>query len=180
MSENVYFKKFEVIGTTKDEAISAAKPLNLRVDATQAYKKWSKENPTNEENVKEWMKDYLAKKKFTMENDGAYIVLQSAVVDTRQRPYKEIKHKHASRTHSFERFYVVRNRETNEEVGCEKTSKAAIALAKEWVADNHQTVDIFVEAKVKEKNALYSTVEYTPAKGTQKCKLLAFGYASAE
>ena len=41
--ENVFFTKFETIGLTKDEAIKNSK-LNLRVDATQAYKKWAKEN----------------------------------------------------------------------------------------------------------------------------------------
>ena len=85
------FKKFEVMGTTKDEAIKES-GLNLRVDATQAYKKWAKENVTNEDNVKEWMKDYLKKKKLTMPNDGAYIVVQSAVVDSLP---KDIKYQHA-------------------------------------------------------------------------------------
>ena len=47
--ENVFFTKFETIGLTKDEAIKNAAPLNLRVDATQAYKKWAKENVTNED-----------------------------------------------------------------------------------------------------------------------------------
>ena len=60
MEQNVYFKKFEVIGNTKDEAKKNS-GLNLRVDATQAYNKWAKENATNEDNVKEWMKDYLKK-----------------------------------------------------------------------------------------------------------------------
>ena len=82
------FKKFETIGVTKDEAIRNANPLNLRVDATQAYKKWAKENVVTEDSQKEWMKDYLKKKKFTMPNDGAYIVLQTAVTDSRERPYK--------------------------------------------------------------------------------------------
>ena len=55
------FKKSEVLGKTKDEAIRNAAPLNLRVDATQAYKKWAKENATNDDNVKEWMQNYLKK-----------------------------------------------------------------------------------------------------------------------
>ena len=33
--ENLLFTKFEVIGTTKVDAIANAEPLNLRVDATQ-------------------------------------------------------------------------------------------------------------------------------------------------
>ena len=122
MNNQTVFKKFEVIGTTKDEAIKNANPLNLRVDATQAYKKWAKENATNEDDVREWMKDYLKKKKFTMPNDGAYIVLQSAVLDSRERPYKVEKPKYDARTHTPERFYVGRAQDTGEEVFIEKTS----------------------------------------------------------
>ena len=179
MENSVFFKKFEVIGTTKDEAISNAQPLNLRVDATQAYKKWAKENATNEDNVKEWMKDYLKKKKLTMPNDGAYIVLQSAVIDSRERPYKVEKPKYDARTHSPEKFYIIRDM-TNTEVNRAKTSKEAEAIAKEYVTEMKESVTINIEWVAKEKNSLFETVKYTPSKGTQKAKLLVFGYQVAE
>ena len=57
MEKTTVFRKFEVIGTTKDEAIKES-GLNLRGDATQAYKKWAENNPTNEDNVKEFCKEY--------------------------------------------------------------------------------------------------------------------------
>lgn len=173
---NVIFRKFETIGNTKDAAIKES-GLNLRVDATQAYKKWAKENVTNEDNVKEWMKEYLKKKKFTMPNDGAYIVLQSAVADTRERPYKVEKPKYDARTHSPEKFYVIRDT-TGHEVGREKTSKAAEQKAKEFIIDFKEDVTINYEWVSKEKNSLYATVKYVPSKGTQPCKLLVFGYQS--
>lgn len=179
MENTTFFKKFEVIGTTKDEAIRNASPLNLRVDATQAYKKWAKENVTNEDNIKEWMKDYLKKKKFTMPNDGAYIVIQSAVTDSRERPYKVEKPKYDARTHSPEKFYVLRDA-TGHEVGREKTSNEAIQAGKEFVTDYKEDVTINYEWVSKEKNSLYATVKYTPSKGTQKCKLLVFGYQVAD
>ena len=178
MEVQTYFKKFEVIGTTKDAAIKES-GLNLRVDATQAYKKWAKENATNEDNVKEWMKEYLKKKKFTMPNDGAYIVLQSAVADSRERPYKVEKPKYDVRTHSPEKFYVLRDA-TGNEVGREKTSKAAEQAAKEFVADYREDVKINYEWVCKEKNSLYATVKYTPSKGAQPCKLLVFGYPTLD
>ena len=168
------FKKFEVMGTTKDEAI-AESGLNLRVDATQAYKKWAKENVTNEDNVKEWMQDYLKKKKLTMPNDGAYIVIQPAVVDSRQRPYEVKKPKYDSKTHSPERFYIVRDA-ANNEVGREKTSQAAIQAAKEYVTDYKESVSVNIEWTAKEKNNLYATVDYKPSKGTQPAKIMVFGY----
>ena len=178
MEQMTYFKKFEVIGVTKDAAIKES-GLNLRVDATQAYKKWAKENATNEDNVKEWMKDYLKRKKFTMPNDGAYIVLQSPVADTRERPYKVEKPKYEARTHSPEKFYILRDT-TGSEIGREKTSKAAEQAAKEFVADFKESVTINIEWVAKEKNSLYATVKYTPSKGSQPCKLLVFGYPTLD
>ena len=175
MENNVFFTKFETIGQTKDEAMKNSN-LNLRVDATQAYKKWAKENVTNEDNVKEWMVEYLKKKKFNMPNDGAYIVLQSAVLDSRERPYKVEKPKYEARTHTPVRVYVGRAQDTNEEIFTEKTSKAAEQAAKEWVIDNKVGVDLVIETRMKEKNSLYAKVNYVPSKGTQPCKLLVFGY----
>ena len=175
MENNVFFTKFETIGQTKDEAMKNSK-LNLRVDATQAYKKWAKENVTNEDNVKEWMVEYLKKKKFNMPNDGAYIVLQSAVLDSRERPYKVEKPKYEARTHTPVRVYLGRAQDTNEEIFTEKTSKAAEQAAKEWVIDNKVGVDLVIETRMKEKNSLYAKVNYVPSKGTQPCKLLVFGY----
>jgi len=174
MEQTTVFKKFEVIGVTKDEAMSNS-GLNLRVDATQSYKKWAKENAVTEDNQKEWMKDYLKKKKFTMPNDGAYIVLQPAVADSRERPYKVEKPKYDARTHSPEKFYILRDK-TGNEVGRAKTSKEAEQSAKEFVADFKESVSINIEWVAKEKNSLYATVKYTPSKGSQPCKLLVFGY----
>ena len=54
MEQTTIFRKFEVIGLTKDAAKEES-GLNLRVDATQAYKKWAKENAVTEDSQKEWM-----------------------------------------------------------------------------------------------------------------------------
>ena len=174
MEKTTIFRKFETIGTTKDEAMKES-GLNLRVDATQSYKKWAKDNAVTEDSQKEWMKEYLKKKKLTMPNDGAYIVLQSAVADTRERPYKVEKPKYDARTHSPEKFYILRDSNGNE-VGREKTSKAAEQSAKDFVADFKESVTINIEWVAKEKNSLYANVKYTPSKGSQKCKMLVFGY----
>ncbi len=171
-----YFKKFEVIGKTKDEAKNNATGLNLMVDATQAFNKWKKENITTEDNIKEWMKTYLANKKYDRAGLGAFIVLQPAVQDTRQRPYKIEKPKYEKRTHSFERFYVIREVGTDKEVAKVKNSKDAEKKVKDLITENNKSYDIFVEAKVKEGNSLYARGIYTPTKGAQPCKILAFGY----
>lgn len=180
METNVIFKKFEVIGATKDEAIAEAAPMNLMVDATLAYNKWAKENVTSEAAVKEWMKDYLLKKKFNRPNMGAYIVLQKAVTDKRERPYQVEKPKYDVRTHTPIRTYVGRAQDTGEEVFTVKTSKEAEQAAKEFVIDNHIGVDITIETRMKEKNSLYEKVNYVPSKGTQPAKLMVFGYQTVD
>ena len=181
MINNSVFTKFEVIGKTKDEAIAAAQPMNLMVDATQAFNKWKKVTATNDDNIREWMKDYLRKKKFDNKPGvGAYIVLQSAVVDSRQRPYKVTKIKYDKHTHSFLRVYVIRDAETGAEVGDAPTSQAALELAKSLVIANGRSYNINIEAKVKEKNSLYAKVDYTPSAGTQCAKLLVFGYKNID
>ena len=173
------FKKFEVIGNTKDAAKEEAKELTLMVDATQAYNKWAKDNVTNEENVKEWMKNYLKTKRYDKPGLGAFIVTQTGVLDTRERPYKVEKPKYEVRTHSPEKFYVLRDA-VGTELGREKTSKAAEQAAKELVTDLKETININYEWVAKEKNALYATVKYTPSKGAKPYKLMVFGYVAID
>ncbi|MEE3343910.1 MAG: hypothetical protein VZS44_07470 [Bacilli bacterium] len=176
--KNVYFKKFETIGKTKDEA-KANSGLNLRVDATQSYKKWAENNVTSEENVKEWMKEFLKKKKFDMPNDGAYIVLQSAISDTRERPYQLEDIKYETKTHTPESWYVLRDM-TGNEVGREKTKNAAKQAVREFITDYKENVNVYREWAPKEKNSLVLKGTYTPSKGTRPCKLLVFGYPTLD
>lgn len=178
MEQNVYFKKFEVIGTTKDAAKKES-GLNLRVDATQAYMKWAKANAVTEDSQKEWMKDYLKKKKFDMPKDGAYIVLQSPITDSRERPYNIETVKYESKTHTAEHFYVLRD-EAGNEVGREKTKKAAEQAMREYITDFKENVNAYHEWAPKEKNSLVLKGKYTPSKGTRPCKLLVFGYVELD
>lgn len=173
------FKKYETIGTTKDAAKEEAKDLTLMVDATQAYNKWAKENPTNEDNIKCWMKDYLKKKKYDKPGIGAYIVLQTGVKDTRERPYQIENVKYDAKTHTAEHFYVLRDT-TNHEVGREKTKKAAEQAVREFITEYKEDVYVFHEWVPKEKNALVLKGKYTPSKGSQPYKLLVFGYVAID
>ena len=176
---NSIFRKYEVIGDTKDAAKDSVKDLTLMVDATQAFNKWAEKNVTSEDNIKDWMKDYLRKKKYDKAGIGAYIVTQTAVTDNRERPYKVVKEKHESRTHTPEKFYVLRDA-TGHEVGREKTSKAAEQAAKEFIMDFKEDITINYEWVAKEKNSLYAKVLYTPSKGTRPCKMTVFGWVNAE
>lgn len=179
MENLMIFKKFEVIGTTKNEAKEKVEDLTLMVDATQSYNKWAKENATNEDNVKEWMKNYLKAKKYDKPGIGAYIVTQSAVTDSRERPYKIETIKYEAKTHTAEHFYVLRD-EAGNEVGREKTKKAAEQAIREYITDFKENVYGYHEWAPKEKNSLVLKGIYTPSKGTQPCKLLVFGYQKVD
>lgn len=179
MNTNVIFKKLEVVGVSKDEAMANA-PFNCRVNATQAFNKWKETQATiTEESTKEWMKTYLDKQKFNLAGDGAYIVIQSEKRDTRERPYKITSPKYESKTHTPEHFYVIRD-EAGNVVGREKTKKEAQEAMREYITDNKETVYAFHEYIPKENNALALVGEYVPSKGTRNAVLLAFGYIAAE
>lgn len=179
MENTKIFKRLEVVGTTKDEAMHNA-PFYLRVNATHAYEKWRKSTKdVSEAAVSEWMKEYLKTKKFNTAGDGAFIVVQTAVGDTRKRPYQVKKIKHDAKTHTPQLSYVVRNA-AGEIVATEKKAVDAMAAAKSYTTDLHETTSVNREALIKEGNSLYAVVEYTPSKGTQNAILLCFGYVNAD
>ncbi len=178
MTNNVIFKKFEVIGKTKDEAMNQSN-LTLMVDATNKYNKWAKEHTTDEASVKEFMKNYLHEKKYDKPGLAAYIVLQSGSKNTRQRPYEIKTIKYDSKTHTAEHYYVLRDL-TNAEVGRCKTKREAEQLMRDYITDYQEDVYVYHEWAPKEKNALVMTGKYTPSKGTQPYKLLVFGYESVD
>ena len=173
-TKNVIFKKFETIGKTKDEAKAAAAPLNLRVDATGSYNKWAKENPTNEDNVKEWMKDYLNKKKFNMPNDGAYIVLQPAVADTRERPYKYVNNVTEGKK-NIERVYEIRTKRDGTVVGTASKKADAEKLAKSLMSDLKTDLECVIVYHVTEGKDLAFTLQYTPSTNTKQGSYVVFG-----
>lgn len=173
------FKKLEVVGVNKDDAMNNA-PFNLRVNATTAYEKWRKTaTDVSDAATAEWMKEYLKSKKFNMAGDGAYIVLQTGVNDTRKRPYQVEKIKYEAKTHTPQLMYVVRDA-AGQIVATEKKSADALSAAKEFTTDMHEDTFIKREGVIKEGNDLYAVVHYTPSKGTKNCILLCFGYINVD
>lgn len=183
METNVIFRKLEVIGETKDVTVNSLKEnagFVGMVDATGAYAKWRQTaSDVSEASVKEWMKEYLKAKKYNKAGLGAYIVTQKGVSDTRKRPYKETLIKHDSKTHTPERFYVLRDTNGNVLDKFKKSADARTA-AKDLVTDLREDVHIFNEWVAKEGNSEYAVVSYVPSKGTQNCIVTAFGYVDAE
>ncbi len=94
------FRKLEVTGNTKEEALAKA-PFFVQRDATQKFKKWkeSQVNGVTEKDIKEFCLDYLAKKSKNAPNIGFSVTLTPAIADTRERPYtlKDIKNEKGKR-----------------------------------------------------------------------------------
>ena len=88
MAQIMNFKRMEVTGATKEEALAKA-PFSIMGDATQAYKAFRKKqvNGVTDADKKQFMLDYLAKKSKNVAGVGFSITEESAVADTRERPY---------------------------------------------------------------------------------------------
>lgn len=100
MAQIMNFKRMEVVGATKDEALSKA-PFDIMGDATPAYKIWLKKqvNGVTDADKKQFMTDYLTKKSKNVSGVGFYITQEAAVADTRERPYRidDVKNEHGAR-----------------------------------------------------------------------------------
>lgn len=97
-------KKVEVSGTTKEEALASA-PFNVNLpgaDCTQALRNAKKKHTGvwTAADDKQFMLEQLEKKTRNTPGNGCYIVLESAVADSREKPYKitDVKGKGARET----------------------------------------------------------------------------------
>lgn len=93
MTQVMNFKRMEVSGFTKEEALEKA-PFNVNLpgaDCTQAlrnFKKTFTDRSFTDADLKQFMITQLQKKTRNTPGNGCYIVVNPAVVDTRERPYK--------------------------------------------------------------------------------------------
>ena len=177
------FKRMEVVGRTKDEALEGA-PFFIQGDATQAYKKWQAKLPSGtavtDTMVKEFMLDYLKKKSKFAPGTGFSITLESAVVDSRQRPYK-INNVKSEGRRKFKTTYVLIGH-SGETVGmCQTTQKEAENIVKNLMKDGklREGGRCLVEKKVIEGETVAFTWDYTPSKGSHNGRYLVFGIENA-
>ena len=107
------FKKVEVTGATKEEALEKA-PFEIMGDATQAYKTWRKKqlNGVTEADKKQFMLDYLDKKSKSVAGVGFVITEESAIADTRERPYRVLDVKNEKGARKYVTVYQIIDTET--------------------------------------------------------------------
>ena len=182
MENFINFKKLEVTGRTKQEALEKA-PFYIQGDATQAFKLWKKSmvNGVTERDIKQFCVAYLTKKSKNAPGSGFYVTLDPAVADTRERPYKINNVKNEDGKRKSKKALVWVDDETKNVVARvygTKTdaAKALKTLYKKGEYKGNATCEIHYD--IVEGNPVVMTSKYTPSKNTKNGTWIAFGLES--
>lgn len=175
------FKKLEVVAENKEAAIAQVENtlFHINGDATQAYKNWKSKQSKGitERDVKEFMLDYLQRKGKNCPGAGYIITLESAVADTRERPYK-IEDLKGDGKRLFKTFYKWIDKETKTVVCQVDTNKADAknAIKELYKSGAYKGDAELVKTKdVVKGQAVVATAQYTPSKNTKNGTWLVFG-----
>lgn len=179
MAQFLNFKVMEVTGATKEEALNKA-PFDIMGDATQAYKLWKKKqvNGVTEADKKMFMLDYLNKKSKNVTGVGFAITLESAVADTRERPYRIDDVKNELGARKYKTVYQIMDKDTGKVLAqAEGTKARAKELVKALYTDKGYKGNIIVSyAKVvMDGQPIAFTATYTPSKSSRVGSYLVFG-----
>lgn len=172
------FEKLEVVGPTKEEAFVNA-PFFIAGDATQAYNNWVKKlgDVAITENMKnDFYMDYLKKKSKCAPGTGFAIVEQSAVADTRQRPYSFEDVKNTGKR-KYKTTYEIIDKVTGEVLASTQETKAkAKEITKNLYKNGlkHNVVCRYTHQVVVGEPIAF-TAKYTPSKATRQGKYIVFG-----
>jgi len=171
------FKKLEVCGATKQEALDKA-PFKVLYDATQAYRNWKEKQDTiTEGNLRDFMQEYLQKKTKNAPGVGCSITVESAVADTRERPYKITDVKNEKGKRKYSTIYIVKDRDTNEIIAkCDETKAKAKDIVKELYKSGFKGRVICNYTKeVTEGEPVAFYADYAPSKSTKQGVYTVFG-----
>jgi len=177
------FKRLEVTGATKEEALAKA-PFDIMGDATQAYKIWKKKqvNGVTDADKKQFMLDYIAKKSKNVTGVGFSITVESAVADTRERPYtiEDVKNEKGAR--KYKTIYSLIDKETGSEIAhTDETKAKAKEIAKKLYTDKNYKGNLICTytKQVVEGEPVAFTATYTPSKSTKVGVYEVFGIERA-
>lgn len=184
MEKMISFKRLEVTGITKEEALANA-PFGIQGDATQAYRN-ARKNHTGawtDADMKQFMLDYLAKKSKNLPGVGFSITIESAVADTRERPYaiEDLKNEQGAR--KYKTVYRWIDDKTGETVVEVETTKADAknAIKAEYTKDVNPyrgNAHLVMVKKCVEGQDVVAKVRYTPSKSSRVGTYLVFGIES--
>lgn len=171
------FKTLDVVGPTKQEALENA-PFKVLYDATQAYRNWKdKQEVVTNSTLKDFMINYLAKKTKNAPGVGCSITLESAVVDTRERPYEITDVKNEKGKRKYTTVYTLKDADTNQILAvCDETKAKAKDLAKELIKNGFKGNLICTYSKeVTEGEPVAFYAKYKPSKNTKNGTYKVFG-----
>lgn len=179
MAQIMNFKRMEVSGATKEEALAKA-PFDIMGDATQAYKAWKKKqtNGVTDESRLQFMLDYLTKRSKNVAGVGFSITLESAVADTRERPYRIEDVKNEKGARKYKTIYQICDKATGVTLA---TSDETKAKAKDIVRDLYTEKDFKGDIvctytkQVVDGEPVAFTATYTPSKASRVGSYLVFG-----
>lgn len=179
------FKSVSLVAESKTAAIESAEEqyFHINGDATQAYKnaKAKHDGIWTERDDKAFKLDYLEKKGKSCPGAGYIIVVEPAVGDTRERPYK-IKTIKSEGKRKYKTIYKwIDNK--SETVVCSvntNSTDAKNAIKELYKSGNYKGNAKLVKTKdVIEGNAVIATADYTPSKNTKKGTFIVFGIENA-
>ena len=179
MVQMMNFKRMEVSGATKEEALAKA-PFTVMGDATQAYRAWRKKqvNGVTDADKKQFMLDYLTKKSKNVEGIGFSITIESAVADTRERPYSIKDKKNEKGARKYKTTYQLRDAVTDVVLAeTDKTKAKAKELAKALYTEDGFKGDIICTytKQVVDGEPVAFEVSYAPSKSSRPGVYVVFG-----
>lgn len=189
MTQNVNFKSLEVTGATKEEALASA-PFNVNLpgaDCTAALRlaKKAHTGAWTSADQKAFELAQLEKKTRNTPGNGCYIVVESAVVDTRERPYRvnDFKKKGVNKWKTVINIYENVGTEAKPVAGTLLLSAAgdtkaeAKENAKKLYTEKGITVNTVARysKEIVDGEPIAFTVTYTPSKGSRHGVYKVFG-----
>ena len=173
------FKRMEVTGATKEEALKKA-PFCIIGDATQAYKSWQKKqvNGITDADKLQFFLDYIAKKTKNAPGLGFSITVESAVADSRERPYTLLNKKNKSGARKYKTTYQLVDKATGSVLAETNETKAkAKEIAKSLYTDKGFKGNIVCTytKQVIDGEPVAFEIEYTPSKNAKVGTYLVFG-----
>lgn len=179
MTQFLNFKVTEVTGATKEEALAKA-PFDIMGDATQAFKIWKKKQTQaiTEADKRQFMLDYLSKKSKNVAGVGFVITQESAVADTRERPYKINDVKNESGARKYKTTYQLIDEATGAVIAETNETKAkAKEIAKELYTEHgfKGNLTCTYTKQVVDGEPIAFKAQYTPSKSSRVGTYLVFG-----
>lgn len=177
MENNIFnFVKVEVEAADVESAFENVN-FNCYKNATMKYKSMFPDG-CSEKELKAFCIDYLKNQTKNAAGLGCYIVLESSVKDTRERPYSVVESESVKGKRKYSHFYQLVDKKTGSVMlEVEGTKAKALELAKKLYTESGYKDNLLCKhiKLVTEGEPVAFEINYTPSKGTKNGKYIVFG-----